>query len=31
MRTILDMQIAILGSKKLKLSNKPEDKTSMSL
>jgi hypothetical protein len=31
MKTILDMQIAILGAKKAKLSGKPEDKNSLSL
>lgn len=31
MKTILDMQIAILGAKKLKLSGKPDDKGSMSI
>ncbi len=31
MKTILDMQIGILGAKKLKLSGKPDDKNSMQL
>lgn len=30
MKTILDMQIALLGAKKLKLSGKPEGKNSVS-
>jgi hypothetical protein len=29
MKTILDMQIAILGMKKLKLSGKPDDKNAI--
>lgn len=31
MKTILDMQIAILGAKKIKLSGKPEDKNTSSI
>lgn len=30
MKTILDMQIAILGAKKIKLSGKPDDKNASS-